>query len=123
MNPEVFHEYETAVMLLKSDLTEWFPGAAVTSTTADVPIYPDYNQRDDQLITGNVAVSMVVVTNVARTSTVAFVPVALFERGDIMASLAPAGPLAEGLRRQILEVLALRKREPGDVWVCLGAHP
>ena len=122
MTSDAFHEYETAVMILKADLTEWFPGVAVHPTQAGVPIYAEYDQRDAQA-NEQCDVSMVVVTNRARSSTLAIVPVALYERGAIIASLAFAGPLAKHLRTDVLEVLVLRRREPGEVWVCLGSRP
>jgi hypothetical protein len=121
--PNASFEYEQAVILLKSNLTEWFPGAVVLSTMSEVPVFLSYNERDPHAGGTTVNASMIVVSNMERTSTLALAPNALYERGEIIASLSLLGTLATSLRDSVLEVLALRERDPQDGWVALSAHP
>lgn len=119
MTPAILHEYEDACMHLAVDLPEKVPGVTVTRGVAGVPVYPDYNQQDPRLAVYEIDVAMLVLASRSKSATLAVVPVALFETGDILASCAFSGTLAEQLRGAASEVLALRDGR----WVCLGATP
>jgi len=119
MTPQVYFEYEDACLRLTLDIPKQLVGVEMLQGAASVPIYPDYNQRDPRLATYEIDVRMPVLTNVTKTGTLAIVPVALFEHGDILASAAFAGSLAEQLKTEVSEVLALRDGR----WVCLGTRP
>ncbi|MGO9836482.1 MAG: hypothetical protein ACLP1X_19975 [Polyangiaceae bacterium] len=119
MRPNVLFEYDQACKLLGTQLATRFPGIDVHPSPAEVPIYPHYNKRAAGFTQEQGEVSMLVITNRAKTGTLAVVPVAVYEQGEILASCALSGTLAEQIRTDVLEMLALRTGR----WVFLGRAP
>ncbi len=113
------HEYEDACMRLTLELPDRIPGVNSHRSTAGVPILPHYDSADPRLGNYEVDTALIVIVNVAQSATLALVPIALYERGQILASVRPSGSLAQRLLGQVREVLVLRDGR----WVCLGQRP
>jgi hypothetical protein len=119
VRPKALFEYDQACMLLGTELSTRFPGVVVHPSPAEVPIYPHYNKRAAGFVQEKGEVSMLVMTNRQKTGTLAVVPVAVYEQGEILASCALSGTLAELVRSDVIEMLALRTGR----WVFLGRAP
>ena len=119
MTPRVFHEFEDACLRLSMELPQAIPGVRVRRSVAGVPTYPHYDQREPAQATGELEAAMLVLINTSERETLAIVPVALYETGNILASAAFSGSLSVPLRQRVSEVLVLRDQR----WVCLGSTP
>lgn len=113
----VLEEYEQAVELLRKNLMEW-SGTKLRprNQKGPVPLYAHYDHHMEQDRLAELEASMVLFGG--GSLPLIFVPVALYERGDIAASVALAGPGHKAIKK-ILEILVVRDRSPETTWLVL----
>jgi hypothetical protein len=113
-------EFSDATRLLVRNLRAWFPRGRVHSEEVAASLFAEYNRRGEGPSNYIVDVSVPVVAFPGDEDWLAFVPVALYERGHILASVAFAGTVAGVLEQQASEVLVLRNRPDRFRWTCLA---